>query len=429
MSTPPGAVTAVSWTELCPWLLLVRAARAALLVRMIVLAAAGVWLTQAGWRVVEEAMLYDAQPRLIRLTVSPTARQLDAWPTPMAALRFDEVNQHPWAGPVVRGWAWAIQPLVRLTEARGVRAVTALVACGAWAIAVWALIGGAMARISALYLTRGELLGPIAALKSAAGSWVSTVAAPTFCFGVIAVFAVLLLIAGFLMRVHVLAFLAGVMWPVALAIGLAIAVFAIGLAVGWPFMWSTIAAERTDAFDGVSHAYAYVYQRPLHLAFFVVVATALGLLAQAAVDLIVSGASRATAAATARGLGEYADAVLTDDPLPAGEHRSVIAAAGGKMLRFWTAGLESLAASFPLAYLFPAAMGMYLLQRRLIDATELGEVALDQTPVEPGLPPLVRHAAPGEPAVPSPATTRADAPPPGDGAAAATAAELRGGSA
>ena len=30
-------------------------------------------------------------------------------------------------------------------------------------------------------------------------------------------------------------------------------------------MWSTIAAERTDAFDAVSRGYAYAFQRPLHL--------------------------------------------------------------------------------------------------------------------------------------------------------------------
>ena len=47
-------------------------------------------------------------------------------------------------------------------------------------------------------------------------------------------------------------------------------------------------------------------------------------------------------------------------------------------MRFWIGALARSRQSFPMAYLWPAAMGIYLLLRRLIDSTELGEVALDE---------------------------------------------------
>lgn len=434
MSPTPGVVTAVRWNELCPWLLLVRAARVALLVRVIVLAAAGVFVTQWGWSAIERVVLGadTTVPVLMRLTDHPPASLLQSAPPTSGRQPFVVVDRQPWAGPLIRGWAWAIQPLTRLPHAPTWRAALVFTLAGVWLLAVWALVGGAIARIAALYLTRGEMLGPIAALRAAAGRWVSTFAAPSFCIGVIAVFSILLLIVGFVIRLGVLAFLAGIAWPLVLLIGVAMAVFALGLILGWPFMWSTIAAERTDAFDGVSRGYAFAFQRPLHLVFFVLVATVLGLLAQQLVTLVAVGALEATHWGVSRGAGQdYAEALLRELPPPNGEKLGTVAGAGGKMMRLWMAALAGLATSFPMAYLWPAAMGIYLLLRRLIDSTELGEVALDEGLPERGLPPLVKDPATGVPTVQQPApasvavpTPLVDPTPPDQ---TATVTELRGG--
>lgn len=437
MSTTPGVVTAVRWNDLCPWLLLVRAARVALLVRVIVLAMAGVFVTQWGWSAIERVVLgpESGVPPLVRLTEHPPTSMLQPAPRVVSRQPFVVVDRHPWTGPLVRGWAWSIQPLVRLVHAPGWRAATAFILAGVWLLAVWALIGGAIARIAALYLTRGEMLGPLAALKAAAGRWASTFAAPSFCLGVIGVFAVLLLVIGFVMRLGVLAFVAGVVWPLVLLIGVAMAVFTIGLILGWPFMWSTIAAERTDAFDGVSRGYAFAFQRPLHFAFYVLVATVLGLLAQAVVSLVVAGSLEATHWGVSRGAGQvYADALLDGVQPPDGEKLGTMARAGGKMMRTWTAALSGLATCFPMAYLWPAAMGIYLLLRRNIDSTELAEVSLDEDAPERGLPPLVTDHATGVPRVDqpgvAPVVVAAPAPevqPPAATDPTATITELRGG--
>lgn len=426
MSTSPGVVTAVRWTELCPWLLLARAARVALLARVIALATVGVLVTQGGWWAIEGALLpTEGAAPLARLTDHPAAPMLAGSSAPITTQPFDAVDQLGWSGPLLRGWAWAIQPLARLTEANSFWAGAALVVAGAWAMAVWALFGGAIARIAALDLARGELLGPIAALKSAAIGWVSTMAAPSFCFGVIALFSLLLLLVGFVIRLGLLAFLAGLLWVPVLLLGVALAVFAIGLVVGWPLMWATIAAERTDAFDGVSRGYAFTYQRPLHLVFFIIVATVLGLLAQTAVSLVVGASLKATYLGISAGAGESnAQSLLLGVEAPQGEEPGWLTSAGGAMMRFWSGGLWAIAAAFPMAYLFPSATGIYLLLRRLIDSTELGEVALDEGEPEQGLPPLVTDPVTGVPRVQTAA--------PADGAASAeksaTVTELRGGS-
>jgi hypothetical protein len=81
--------------------------------------------------------------------------------------------------------------------------------------------------------------------------------------------------------------------------------------------------------------------------------------------------------------------------------------AGGKLLRFWTLGALWTAASFPMAYLWPAGTGVYLLLRRLIDSTEMTEASYDEGVPEGGLPTLatdaetgVPHVEPSEPSAP-----------------------------
>ena len=64
MSHLRSTVAAISWTAIFPWLILVRAARVALMVRVILLAVVGVALTQGGWAIIDGLTIPrdDAQP-------------------------------------------------------------------------------------------------------------------------------------------------------------------------------------------------------------------------------------------------------------------------------------------------------------------------------------------------------------------------------
>jgi hypothetical protein len=294
-----------------------------------------------------------------------------------------------------------MQPFSKMVDTPGWVRWSNYLASGVWALAVWALFGGAIARIAALYLARGETIGPIEALTASATKWLSAVGAPLFCLIIIAVLGAMLALVGLMTKLGLFAVLLGLVWFVVILGGVAIAIVAIGLLLGWPLMWSTIAVERTDAFDGVSRGYAYVYQRPLHLIFFLLVAGVLGLLAQAAVSVFVDASLKATYWAVEGGAGEARLRTLLDPPQTEEGQEDVGAMtwAGGKLIRFWTIGALWVARAFPMAYLFPAATGIYLLLRRLIDSTEMTEASYDEVPPGGGLPTLVTDPGTGVPHV------------------------------
>jgi hypothetical protein len=401
MSNSASTVSSIRWASIFPWLILVRAARVSLMVRVLALAVAGVLLTEAGWWTVDQLVLDDpglAAP-LARLSAPP----LVVTPEADLDIRAHEglaLQLETYGGPLVRGWSWATQPFLQMFRAQDWRPWFGLLLDGLWTIAVWALFGGAIARIAALYLTQGEAIGPLAALQSSMFRWPSTAGAPTLALVALLVAALPLMFAGFVAWFDIIALLEAVLWFLMLVGGLALAILAIGLALGWPLMWSTVAVERTDAFDGISRGYAYVYQRPLHALFYVAVAGLLGLLAQAAVSLIVDSSIGATRWAFDAGAAQERTEALLDRPID--PEASVFHSpdeTAARMIRFWTRGFAMFAAAFPLAYLWPAAVGIYLLLRRQIDSTDLGEINFDEGDPERGAPPLATDPATGVPHV------------------------------
>jgi hypothetical protein len=371
------------------------------MVRVLALAVAGVLITEAGWWAVDKLLLEDpglAAP-LERLSDPPIL-------TPPAAdfdIRADEsfaLQLETFSGPLVRGWRWATQPFFLMFRTDSWRAWFGLLLDGLWAIAVWALVGGAVARIAGLYLTQGETIGPIAALRSAMRRWPSTAAAPMLALLALFIAALPLMFAGLLARLDIFALLIAALWFLILFGGVAIAVLAIGLALGWPLMWSTIAVERTDAFDAISRGYAYVFQRPLHALLYVLLAGLLGLLAQAAVTLLVDSAIEGAEWAFSAGAGEDASDSLINRAIDPddGAFKSPEETAA-RMVRFWTRGLAMFAAAFPLAYLWPAAVGIYLLLRKQIDSADIGEIKFDAGDPQRGLPTLTNDPATGVPQV------------------------------
>jgi hypothetical protein len=348
----------------------------------------------------------------MRLSHRPAAPQPSADLDIQAGEGF-ALQAQTFGGPLLRGWTWASQPFREMFRAGSFRRWFGMLLAGTWTIAVWALFGGAIARIAALYLAHGETIGPIAALKSAAFRWPSTAGAPTFALIALFMVALPLMIAGLVVRLDFLAIVLALVWFLLIVIGLAVAIVGIGLAFGWPLMASTVAVERTDAFGGISRGYAYVYQRPLHLVFYIAVAGLLGLLAQAAVNLIVDSTYNATKWAVSTGAGAertaelYRDYLVDDDSVGQPELRAA------RIIRFWNHGIATIAASFPMAYLWPAAVGIYLLMRRHVDSTDLGEITFDEGDPERGMPTLIPNPATGVPRVAEPATPAAATNPPG----------------
>ncbi|MBX3425332.1 MAG: hypothetical protein KF688_06605 [Pirellulales bacterium] len=399
-SNTASVVGAVRWADVFPGLLLVRALRVAMSPGVIILAMLGVATVQVGWRLVDAAIVQpDPGPSFSQLQSPPAVFPRVADDAPVASDRlYESLAPHIWVGPLVRAWAWAIQPLTRLVDASGWRQVVGFLLAGVWTIAAWALFGGAIARIAALSLARGESIGPLAALQAAATRWTATAGAPTFSFSLIAATCAVLAVAGFLMRVDVLAALGGLFWFVALAFGVIGAGLTLLHLVGFPFMWATVAVERTDAFDAVSRAWAYSYSRPLHLATFVAFASLIGLLAEAVLVLLVQWAVAGTEFGLSWGAGAERVAELTAEAA-GDEQPGVLLAAAGRGMRAWNGLLSAVPPAFAVAYLWSTGVGIYLLMRRMVDSTELDEAAFDEGSPEPRIPKLIDDPQTGVPQV------------------------------
>jgi hypothetical protein len=291
-------------------------------------------------------------------------------------------------------------------------------------------VGGAITRIAALKFTRDEAPGPVAAMKHAAAKLPSYSLPPLVALAGAAVFAIQLAALGLFMRLDFLALLAALIWPFALMLGLLMAILLLGALIGWPFMWATISVEGTDAFDALSRSYAYAYQRPWRLLWYVLFVTLLAAVSMFVVKMF---------AASAIALGDWSvdwgldDATMrevvrpiattTEEPaLPppavplvdgdqeatelgdadretddqAGQEMGMFRSGARRAVSFWKSLMAALAAGYQAGFLWVSAVGVYLLLRRDIDGVQTTEVYLDQDEGF-GVPPLAGDAASGVP--------------------------------
>jgi hypothetical protein len=306
-----------------------------------------------------------------------------------------------------------------------------LLLCGVWELVVWGVVGGAITRIAALRFTRDEAPGLVAAIVQAARRLPSYSLAPLVALAGAAVFAIQLALVGLLMRLDVLALLAGIFWPFVLLLGLLMAILLLGALVGWPFMWSTVSVEGTDAFDALSRSYAYTYHRPLRLLWYVLFAALLAIVSMFVVKLFAAAAialgdwsvdwgldeptmravvstdaspdSYPEPAAPALTLSPDADEGPRFTPEATAETQQprelgTVLSAARQAIHFWKWLIGALAAGYQAGFLWVSAVGVYLLLRHDIDGVQLNEVYVDQAD-EYGMPPLADEATTGVPEV------------------------------
>jgi hypothetical protein len=143
-------------------------------------------------------------------------------------------------------------------------------------LVTWSIFGGAITRIAAVQLARGEKIGIFEALRFTLKRFLSYAIAPLFvlgfCFLLTVVMALLYLIG---MIPVVGDFVSGIIYPIYFGMGLLMAIALVGL-VGWPLMAATISTEGTDSWEAVSRSYSYVYQRPWHFVWYSLVSIAYG---------------------------------------------------------------------------------------------------------------------------------------------------------
>lgn len=325
------------------WLLLFQAPALALRGRVLLLATLGllaVWLL--------DAMLLPA----------PTAEETQAV---VVAPTVERIARSGTA-PLSDAWQALSQPFVALAE--GEVSFANAIAC-VWRIAVWGLFGGAILRIAALSYTREESPDVAGALRYAwhykAGTW----GGPGLILaGLTAVWLPLLLVR-LAMQVDWLAPLGAVAWPLLIVAAVLTTIYTIGVALGWPLASAATAADGSDAFDAVSRMFAYVYQKPLRLGGYALLALVLAVLSSGVATLFVAAVTYACVFAAGGATGWAADTMA-----------------------WWQGVFAGLATAFLVAQLWTSAAGIYLLRRHDIDGVHLDEVHFGTDEHQSGLPKL-----------------------------------------
>ena len=377
-----NTIRAVAWSEVFPWLSILRVFRVAIAARVLVLGAIGVLLMATGWWAV--GMIFG--------TDSPTMQWLDCSnKCPWKALTETVPNQPAFPymdarlegemspksinNPISGPWLLLTLPALEGLQQTGysVRAVACLLLCGLWGVAVWAFFGAAICRIAAVQLAAGEQVGAIAALRYATKKWPSYFAAPLFPIGGVLLATIPVCILGLMMKANVGLLLGGLLWPLVLVAGLLMTLLLLGTLFGWPLMWGTISAEGTDSFDALSRSYAYTFQRPLHYLFYAVVAGFIGWLGWLLVQNFAAGVI--WMGYWAAGWGSGNDRVSSI--MCGSTELSTLGYWGALLIRFWAGCVKLLAVGYLFSYFWTAAAAIYFLLRRDVDATEMDEVYLD----------------------------------------------------
>ncbi|MGE0529030.1 MAG: hypothetical protein AB7P49_18375 [Bdellovibrionales bacterium] len=287
----------------------------------------------------------------------------------------------------------------------------------------WSLFGGAISRMAVVQVARqNEKVGLRDALKFSWARYRSYTLAQVAPLIALAFLALLLIIYGFLeILVPIIGdiLIAGIGLPLALILGLVMAVVLVGL-IGWPLMYATISTEGTDAFDGISRAYSYVYQAPWNYLWYCFIAIIYG----AALIFFVSLMGSLTVYMTKWGMSlgtvwrerepsylfvyaptsyEWRDLLLYQSPevqtmevvRPNGTLEQTYGLnetymgtfgihnyIGAYLVALWIYLLFLMVIGFGYSYFWTASSIIYLLMRRKVDDTDLDEVHLEEEDID-----------------------------------------------
>jgi hypothetical protein len=395
----------ISWRHFVRWFVLGRVFRIATQARTLVPASLGVVTTIFGWWVLAQAFsgtndkalntllkTYESCPWTDQGYHSPTIWN---WLIPQHDQGLGAIPENAVLAPAKQ----LSSPIMQLFDvSRTFTGTLFLLLATVWAAAIWAYFGGMITRGALWQLTREEPASIGSVLRHTRKRWFSYFTAPLLPLGGVFLVTLALLLPGLLMRASLL--FGGLFWPLALIGGITMAVLMIGLVFGWPLMHATISAEGSDGFDALSRSYSYVFQRPIHYAFYIVAASALGFAGLMLVQFFARLVMKLTAWSVSWGSGhELIQIALSGSDVAntaglAGHDRWGVA-----LFTFWQGCIMLVVIGYAFGYFWTAISAIYLLLRHDADGAEISELHQEESPEMFGLPPVVNDAA-GVPTVP-----------------------------
>ena len=144
-------------------------------------------------------------------------------------------------------------------------------------LAVIAIAGGAICRMSALQFAHGEKPALTTSLRFSIKRFTSFFTAPLAPVVIIIVLGLFIFLLGLVGNIPWLGeLIMAVCMVLALIVGALIAVLSIGAVAGFGLMFPAVAYDGSDCFDAISRSLNYVYSRPWRMGFYTAVAAVYG---------------------------------------------------------------------------------------------------------------------------------------------------------
>jgi len=264
---------------------------------------------------------------------------------------------------------------------------------GIYFLFIWAIFGGAIARIAAVQVARDEKISFRQALSFSTAKFLSFVSAPIIPLLIIVFVGLVVAIGGAFGNIPFLGpILVGIFFFLALAAGFIMTLVLLGLVGGYNLMYPTIAVEGSDSFDAISRSFSYLYARPWRLMFYTFVALIYGALCYVFVRFFIRMLLSLTHHFAGMFLIVHADNVaplwsaMWNDPLGAVHLTYNVdyltlttgQAIGAFFLWLWVHLAIAMLGAFAISFYFSANTIIYVLMRHEVDATELDDVYIEQ---------------------------------------------------
>ncbi len=422
MSDQPVNVRNVSWADLCPWTIIFRTLSPASSITVLALALVGVLAASFTWWLSENIFIASDSPlrenaafvdvvgkntspfRGVFADAASDANSLHLLGAKISGPRavFNRISE-PF-GFMFRNQIPSLEP-TGAKQTLGTAGFLYFLFGSACSLAIWGFFGLAIARVSLLRITRNETIGIDDAVDYACDHWLASVGGLGAPIGAVFAMCIPMFLLGLLMTFDLGAALVGILWIVVLAGGTIMALLLLGLTFAWPLIVSSVGCEGQNAFDAMTRAYAYVFQRPLHYLLYAVVAMLFGgfcwmivaWLSGAAIELgywgTSWGANRAGGEVprieVIQGLSSQVQTVVDESgaKVLSEEHSSTLGYAQS-FIGFWNGLIRTVAVAFLYGLFWCMASSIYLLLRKDVDDTEMDEIFIVDERRTYELPPL-----------------------------------------
>jgi hypothetical protein len=382
----------ISWRTLFPWTTIFKSLSIAATPTIVALALLGALLNPVGW-IASRALFFGEDQRnnsQLMETATLNASPYQAVFSDSLKTQGFDILGIKFSGPhlifnqMVRRFGSMFDPSHRGRE------FCYFLVGNVWSILVWSFLGLAITRICLIRLTRNEHVGIDEAIVFAQKNWLTAASAMGIPLAGVAVLCIPTAIIGLLMGFDLGVFLVSLIWFVVLLLALLMALLLLGLAVGWPLMVSSVAAESQNAFDAMTRAYAYTFQRPLHYLFYSFVAIFFGGLCWMIVSVITDGVIDLAYWSVSWGTNLYgAERIqMIQGYTSTSPEISETLDRGSNLIGMWNGMVRTLAVAFIYGLFWCQAAAIYLLLRKDVDDTEMDEVFIEQEARTYELPPL-----------------------------------------